>query len=107
MHPFITALIASGTLASLAVAGCGPAPEPEPAAKETAAAPSSGPYEVGNYEVVDNWPQPLPGDHNGWTWGSGAGAHAETANKIWVYDPMEPAERPKGTRARRSARPRA
>ena len=26
------------------------------------------------------------------------------ANKIWVYDPMEPAERPKSTRARRSAR---
>jgi hypothetical protein len=85
-RPLVTAFIALGAFASLAAAGCAGAPAPESSSSSETAAPaaSAGPYEVGAYEVVDNWPQPLPGDHNGWTWGSGAGAHAETANKIWV-----------------------
>ena len=29
------------------------------------------------------------------------------ANKIWVYDPLGPADRPKTVRARRPAKPRA
>jgi hypothetical protein len=29
------------------------------------------------------------------------------ANKIWIYDPLEPADRPKAARARRPAKPRA
>ncbi len=44
--------------------------------------------DTGAYEVVENWPQPLPdttpGEHDGFTWGSGAGAHAETPDKVWV-----------------------
>ena len=41
---------------------------------------------MGGYEVVQNWPQPLPdtdASHNGWTWGSGCGAWAETPDKVW------------------------
>jgi sugar lactone lactonase YvrE len=47
-----------------------------------------GPVNTGAYDVVANWPQPLPdsqpGEHAGFTWGSGAGAHAESPDKIWV-----------------------
>ena len=38
----------------------------------------------GPYEAVPNWPQPLPGDYTGWTWGSVGGVYAENANRIWV-----------------------
>ena len=43
--------------------------------------------DVGDYEPVVPWPQPLPDtdlSHAGWTWGSGAGAWAETPDKVWV-----------------------
>ncbi len=42
---------------------------------------------MGDYEVVENWPRPLPDrdlSHAGWTWGSGAGVLAETPDKVWV-----------------------
>ena len=42
---------------------------------------------MGDYEVVPNWPRPLPDNdssHAGWTWGSGAGVLAESPNKVWV-----------------------
>ena len=42
---------------------------------------------MGDYEVVLNWPKPLPDDdlsHDGWTWGSGAGVFAESPDKVWV-----------------------
>lgn len=43
--------------------------------------------DIGEYEVVPDWPKPLPDDdlsHDGWTWGSGAGVHVETPDKVWV-----------------------
>ncbi|MBI4478274.1 MAG: hypothetical protein HY654_13955, partial [Acidobacteria bacterium] len=42
---------------------------------------------MGDYEVVENWPKPLPDidlSHAGWTWGSGAGVWAESPDKVWV-----------------------
>ena len=42
---------------------------------------------IGGYEVVPNWPKPLPDtdlSHNGWTWGSGCGAWAESPDKVWI-----------------------
>src|SRR5881394_2585047 len=43
--------------------------------------------DVGDYEPVVPWPQPLPDtdlSHAGWTWGSGAGVWAESPDKVWV-----------------------
>ena len=42
---------------------------------------------MGGYEVVENWPKPLPDtdlSHDGWTWGSGCGAWAESPDKVWI-----------------------
>jgi DNA-binding beta-propeller fold protein YncE len=41
----------------------------------------------GPYQVVDNWPKPLPDSrhsHDGWTWGSMGSVYAETPDRIWV-----------------------
>lgn len=44
-----------------------------------------GQEEFGPYQVVEDWPQPLPGPENeGWTWGSTGGVFAETPNRIWI-----------------------
>ena len=43
--------------------------------------------DMGDYEPVYPWPQPLPDtdlQHAGWTWGSGAGVWAETPDRVWV-----------------------
>ena len=42
-----------------------------------------GQEEFGPYELVENWPQPLPDGpdgvkHAGWTWGSVGAVYAET-----------------------------
>ncbi len=43
-----------------------------------------GEDETGPYEVVPNWPQPIPG-FEGFRWGSTAGVFAETPNKIFIF----------------------
>lgn len=48
-----------------------------------------GQEEFGHYEVVPNWPQPLPDGpdgvkHEGWTWGSVGAVYAETPDRIWI-----------------------
>jgi hypothetical protein len=50
------------------------------------------PVPMGDYEVVPNWPRPLPDrdlSHDGWTWGSGAGVLVENPNKVWVAQRSE------------------
>lgn len=45
------------------------------------------PGDMGDYQVVLNWPKPLPDkdlSHDGWTWGSGSGVFAESPDKVWV-----------------------
>jgi hypothetical protein len=42
---------------------------------------------MGGYEVVRDWPKPLPDtdlSHDGWTWGSGCGVWAESPDKVWI-----------------------
>ena len=48
----------------------------------------SGGDETGPYEVVPNWPQPLP-DHEGWTWGRTPAIWAESADKVYVLQSAE------------------
>jgi sugar lactone lactonase YvrE len=48
-----------------------------------------GQEEFGPYDVVANWPQPLPDGpdgvkHDGWTWGSVGAIYAETPDRIWI-----------------------
>ena len=82
-----------GLLVSVAAAGC--RPEPERTAAETMAPAGSqaqekgGQEEFGPYELVENWPQPLPDGpdgvtHAGWTWGSVGGVFAESPDRIWI-----------------------
>ena len=76
----------------LIIACNGPAPTPQAVA--TAAAPAvaaekGGQEEFGPYELVENWPQPLPDGpdgvkHEGWTWGSVGAVYAETPDRIWI-----------------------
>ncbi len=55
----------------------------------------------GPYEVVPNWPKPLPDtahSHEGWTWGSTSGVYAESPDKVWVIQrgelPLPPGAKP-------------
>jgi DNA-binding beta-propeller fold protein YncE len=44
-----------------------------------------GQEEFGPYELVPDWPKPLPGPENdGWTWGSTGGVYAESPDRIWI-----------------------
>ena len=77
------------------LAGCA-APAAPPETASTAAAPAAattaekgGQEEYGPYELVANWPQPLPDGpdgvkHEGWTWGSVGAVYAETPDRIWI-----------------------
>ncbi len=59
--------------------------------------------DTGEYEVVPNWPQPLPDGpdgvkHAGYTWGSGGGGFAESSNRVWIAQrgerPLPPGAKP-------------
>ena len=72
--------------------GCAPAGEPESTSAQSGA-PAAGSrnsyqdWPTGPYQVVENWPKPLPDtrhSHDGWTWGSFGGVYAETPDRIWV-----------------------
>jgi hypothetical protein len=60
-----------------------------PAAAVTSLQEKGGQEEFGPYELVANWPQPLPDGpdgvkHEGWTWGSVGAVYAETPDRIWI-----------------------
>src|SRR5262249_7104693 len=75
--------------------GCSTSSESK-SASSTATEPSAavsqekgGQEEFGPYELVQNWPQPLPDEadglkHEGWTWGSVGAVFAETPDRIWI-----------------------
>ncbi len=98
-------LVAASITGLLTVYGCsspGTGPETESGenagtSAESGPATDSGPgagseqtvqsVDMGDYEVVLDWPKPLPDDdlsHDGWTWGSGAGVLVESPDKVWV-----------------------
>ena len=75
----LVALMAGGTLVTMAVIGW-----PHLSAQMAANVEK---VDIGDYETVVPWPQPLPDNdlsHNGWTWGSGSGVWAESPDKVWV-----------------------
>jgi hypothetical protein len=60
-----------------------------PVAVATSMQERGGQEEFGPYELVENWPQPLPDEadgvkHEGWTWGSVGAVYAETPDRIWI-----------------------
>ena len=60
-----------------------------PAAAVTSLQERGGQEEFGPYELVANWPQPLPDGpdgvkHEGWTWGSVGAVYAETPDRILI-----------------------
>ncbi len=73
---------------------CSAPQESGPASEATlsagpAAQEKGGQEEFGPYELVENWPQPLPDGpdgvkHEGWTWGSIGAIYAETPDRIWI-----------------------
>lgn len=78
-------------MASVAFVSCSaPANNPETVSAAGASAQEKGGQdEFGPYEVVANWPQPLPDGpdgvkHEGWTWGSTGAIYAETPDRIWI-----------------------
>ena len=79
----VRVLMALGSLAALAVIG-------GPGTWVTNVVQAQNPIrkvDMGDYEVVENWPKPLPNNdlsHDGWTWGSGCGAWAERPDKVWI-----------------------
>ena len=74
-------------LGALALIACSPAPETgSMSADDTQMSPMMQAMPMGDYEVVLNWPKPLPDDdisHDGWTWGSGAGVFPENPDDAW------------------------
>jgi hypothetical protein len=74
-----------------------------PAAAVTSLQERGGQEEFGPYELVANWPQPLPDGpdgvkHDGWTWGSVGAVYAETPDRIWIAQrgelPLPPGAKP-------------
>jgi hypothetical protein len=60
-----------------------------PAVVATSMQEKGGQEEFGPYELVENWPLPLPDEadgvkHEGWTWGSVGAVYAETPDRIWI-----------------------
>src|SRR5512144_1961264 len=94
-------------IALLSIVACN-APAPAPPTVATAAAlavtaEKGGQEEFGPYELVDNWPQPLPDGADGvkdegWTWGSVGAVFAETPDRIWIAQrgelPLPPDAKP-------------
>ena len=75
----ITVLLAIGVIVSAVFVG-----QAAPAMQE-----KGGQEEFGPYDLVENWPQPLPDGtdgvkHDGWTWGSVGAVYAETPDRIWI-----------------------
>src|SRR3977135_2856693 len=78
-------------VASAAFMGCSAPSNPDStsAAKTAPQQEIGGQDEFGPYEVVKDWPQPLPDGpdgikHEGWTWGSTGAVYAETPDRIWI-----------------------
>ena len=83
-----TVFLAGFTLASLsACAPAGETPAPAATGQPPATRQSHHDWPTGPYQVVENWPKPLPDtrhSHDGWTWGSVGGVYAETPDRIWI-----------------------
>jgi DNA-binding beta-propeller fold protein YncE len=82
------------TVTLVGLCGCSVPSESKPDSSATtqpaaASLEKGGQEEFGPYELVENWPQPLPDEsdgvkHGGWTWGSVGAVFAETPDRIWI-----------------------
>src|SRR5687768_3531527 len=85
---FLT-LAATGSWVATMACSSAPSPAGTPSAGASATQERGGQEEFGPYELVENWPQPLPDGpdgvkHEGWTWGSVGAVYAETPDRIWI-----------------------
>ena len=84
-----THVLLAGLLLSLVLTTCSqPAPS-NTTANSAVTQEKGGQEEFGPYELVQDWPQPLPDGpdgvkHEGWTWGSVGAVYAETPDRIWI-----------------------
>lgn len=105
----LTTSLAVASAAGVLLVSCsqeGGSPEAVSAAQAPAPATPAergGQEEFGPYEVVPDWPQPLPDGadgvkHDGWTWGSVGAVYAETPDRIWIAQrgelPLPPGAKP-------------
>jgi DNA-binding beta-propeller fold protein YncE len=88
--PAVAAVVIIG-VTGLSLTGCVSAGGPESATAQSSSSGSSRnsyhEWPTGPYQVVENWPKPLPDtkhSHDGWTWGSFGSVYAETPNRIWI-----------------------
>jgi DNA-binding beta-propeller fold protein YncE len=89
--PIAMAAVIAGLALQL---GCSAPPATQAATSPAATTPAparekGGQEEFGPYELVEDWPQPLPDGpdgvkHDGWTWGSVGAVYAETPDRIWI-----------------------
>src|SRR6266705_5664200 len=100
-------LLAVGLLSAAIAVGC-TSPSSTTSSAPAATAPAAaqekgGQEETGPYEVVADWPKPLPDEadgvkHAGWTWGSVGAVFAETPDRIWIAQrgelPLPPGAKP-------------
>jgi hypothetical protein len=100
-------LLALGLLSAAVAVSC-TSPSSTTTSAPAAAAPAvaqekGGQEETGPYEVVPDWPKPLPDGpdgvkHDGWTWGSVGAVYAETPDRIWIAQrgelPLPPGAKP-------------
>src|SRR5918999_371816 len=78
---FATIVMVLALWGALTVVSCSSTSDAQPAPQ------TARKVDMGDYEVVENWPRPLPDTdlpHKGWTWGSGSGVWAESPDKVWV-----------------------
>ena len=85
--------IVFGWLVCTGLSACAPADQSGVSANQSnggaqaATRQSHQDWPTGPYQVVENWPKPLPDtrhSHSGWTWGSFGSVYAETPDRIWV-----------------------
>jgi hypothetical protein len=84
-----THVLLAGLLLSLVLTTCSQPVPSNTTANSSVTQEKGGQEEFGPYELVENWPQPLPDGpdnvkHEGWTWGSVGAVYAETPDRIWI-----------------------
>ena len=80
-------LLTVALLAPAALTSMGPPNPTQAPAAAGADRQSAQDWPFGPYQVVENWPKPLPDtrhSHDGWTWGSFGGVYAENPDRIWI-----------------------
>src|SRR5687768_9356186 len=81
------ALLAAALLAPAALLSLSPPNQAGAPPGDGVSRQSAQDWPFGPYQIVENWPKPLPDtrhSHDGWTWGSMGSVFAESPDRIWV-----------------------